>query len=156
MTRRACERAAAVARLEGGPLTADLRNHVAECADCRRARGLSETFRRIPVWVRPEEGPSAGLLWWKARLARRERAEERAFRPVTLAEAIVPPALLCGLGLWLVRESALWASWLRPVAGEAAGALTAGAAALAFLAAGIVAGVSLGSALRDRRTSRAG
>jgi hypothetical protein len=65
-----------------------LASHGASCPECAE---LIEVTRWASVLHEPaseaEPLPSAGQIWWKARLSARRAAEERALRPLRMAES---------------------------------------------------------------------
>jgi len=79
-----------------------LATHGSSCEGCAE---LIELTRCVGMLHEPaaEEAPlpSAGQIWWKARLAARRAAEERVLRPVRVAEsagmAVTVMAALAGL-----------------------------------------------------------
>ncbi|HET7212960.1 MAG TPA: hypothetical protein VFL79_05195 [Terriglobia bacterium] len=64
-----------------------LRRHIAGCASCAEVIAVYELFQQdndqlcASAWV-----PNAGLVWWRATLAARRAAAERALRPILIAE----------------------------------------------------------------------
>jgi hypothetical protein len=76
--------------------------------DCEECAGLIEVSR----WMQEMEGaddavnaarlPSAGQIWWKARVAAREAAAEKALRPLRLVESATVAAALVGAGAALM------------------------------------------------------
>jgi hypothetical protein len=104
-----CEREEELAeaiRMERWPegASAELRQHVRECAACAELALVAGTLRREAEAAQGEAVlPEAGFVWWKARLAARRAAAERAVRPVLIAQraGLVAGALAaCGLVAW--------------------------------------------------------
>jgi hypothetical protein len=97
----------------GGP---ELRAHVDGCSMCadfvlvtealQRAR--EESFRVAPV-------ESAGILWWRAQLRRRNAAVERVGRPMRHAQLFalaINLLVVTGFAAWQVRHGVDWLGWL--------------------------------------------
>jgi hypothetical protein len=93
----------------------ELRAHVEACSRCNDLVLVTQTFRR----ARNESGQvplcgSPGLLWWRAQLRRRNAANERVGRPITIAETF---ALILNVVVGVVfvasqyRHGLHWASW---------------------------------------------
>jgi len=86
-----------------------LRRHLAQCADCRELVALAEMFRQERVELcAAAPVPNAGRIWWKASLAARREAAERALRPIRIAEKA---ALAIGGGI-LIALLVFVAPWL--------------------------------------------
>ena len=94
---------------------ADLRAHVAACRTCSDLVLVSTAFQTIRVASTPQL-PSAGSLWWRAQLRRRNQAIERISRPLLGAQifAWVIAALvgIAGAG-WALRNTVRWLAWLQ-------------------------------------------
>jgi hypothetical protein len=86
-----------------------LRQHVANCASCAETVSIYELFQAdseqlcaaVPL-------PNAGRVWWRATLAARRAAADRALRPILIAERA---ALAIGGGA-LIALLVLAAPWL--------------------------------------------
>ncbi len=118
---------------------AELHEHVERCAACSEWALVAAYFRREAQAAESEADlPDPGFVWWKARLATRRAAMERAMRPVVLAQraGLVAGTLAAGglvawqwprLSEWLAGAD--WASfarvssWTGLFAGSLAGAL---------------------------------
>lgn len=95
----------------------EIRQHAADCAVCAEVALVAQEFQREEELARAELQqlgaglPSAGLVWWKAQLAARRAAEQRAAEPVLLVErlayALAALAVL-GLGVWQWPRIAEW------------------------------------------------
>jgi|SRR5208283_4519937 len=95
----------------------EIRQHAAICAVCAEVAFAAQEFQREEELARtelrqPGAGlPSAGLVWWKAQLAARRAAEQRAAQPMVLVEraayALGTVAAL-GLGVWQWPRIAGW------------------------------------------------
>jgi hypothetical protein len=95
--------------------TPDLRTHVRACRNCRELvlltqafqRARSESCTRVPADL-------ASLLWWRAQLRRRNAANQRTSRPISIAQSF---ALLVNLAVaivfvaWQHHHGLRWASW---------------------------------------------
>ena len=95
----------------------EIRQHAAACAVCAEVAFVAQEFRRdedlaAAELLQPGAGlPSAGLVWWKAQLAARRAAEQRAAEPVVFVEraAYALGALATGvLGVWQWPRIAHW------------------------------------------------
>lgn len=89
-----------------------LKAHVAACTHCREVAQASrflQTLAQLPE-QRPGENPAlpeAGLVWWKAQLTEKQRAAERAQRPLEWIEGITQAIVALG-----VAGGFAW-SWFR-------------------------------------------
>ena len=97
----------------------ELRQHAEDCAVCAEVAFAAQEFQREAELARTElqqpgtRLPSAGLVWWKAQLAARRAAEQRAAAPMLWVEraAYVLGALAAmGLGIWKWSIVAGWLS----------------------------------------------
>jgi hypothetical protein len=95
--------------------TPDLRTHVERCRNCRELVRVTQAFQQ----ARGQSGTTvpadwAGLLWWRAQLRRRNAANQRASRPISIAQSF---ALLVNLAVAIVfvagqyHHGLRWASW---------------------------------------------
>ncbi len=103
MTRLTCAREREVAemvRLGHWPqaCTDELRAHVARCRRCEDLVLMMQTFQAAKARTLPPRLESAGALWWRAQLRRRNAAIERINRPILGAQIF---ALFIGLVLGL-------------------------------------------------------
>jgi len=96
----------------------EIRQHAEHCAVCAEVAFAAQAFQREAELASTElqqsgKGlPSAGLVWWKAQLAARRAAEQRAAAPMVWVEraAYVLGALAAlGLAVW---KWPLIAGWL--------------------------------------------
>ena len=87
----------------------EIRQHAAVCAVCAEVAFAAQEFQREVELARaelqqPGAGlPSAGLVWWKAQLAARRAAEQRAAEPMVLVERVayaLGTLAALGLGVW--------------------------------------------------------
>jgi hypothetical protein len=95
----------------------EIRQHAAACAVCAEVALVAQEFQREEELAKnellqPGAGlPSAGLVWWKAQLAARRAAEQRAAEPMVLVEraayALGALATLA-LGVWQWPRIAGW------------------------------------------------
>ncbi len=95
----------------------DIRKHVAACTVCAEVALVAREFQREAELAQGELGqpgaslPSAGLVWWKAQLAARRAAEQRATAPIAWTEraALVLAAFtVIMLGTWQWPQIAAW------------------------------------------------
>jgi hypothetical protein len=86
-----------------------LRRHIAGCASCAEAVSVYELFQNDSEQLCASALlPNAGRVWWRATLAARRAAAERALRPILIAERA---ALAVGGGV-LLALLILAAPWL--------------------------------------------
>jgi hypothetical protein len=91
-----------------------LRSHVANCATCAEVVSVYELFQADSHQLCAAAPlPNAGRVWWRASLAARRAAAERALRPILIAEkaALAVGAgaligLLVFIAPWLVEQLA--------------------------------------------------
>lgn len=97
----------------------ELRQHAENCEVCAEVAFAAQEIQREAELARTEfqqpgtRLPSAGLVWWKAQLAARRAAEQRAAAPMLWVEraAYVLGALaVMGLGIWKWSIVAGWLS----------------------------------------------
>jgi len=100
--------------LHAGGLSAELHAHCAACADCADLALAAGALLEQPA-APPGPLASAGFVWWKGQIQARLAQQQRAERPLAIAEVAGALAAIAG-GLYL------WAGW--------AGALTVPALAL--------------------------
>ena len=73
-----------------------LRRHAASCPSCAEVISVCELFQTDSKQLcATARLPEAGRVWWRASLAARRAAAERALRPILIAERI---ALAAGAG----------------------------------------------------------
>jgi hypothetical protein len=93
---------------------------VAVCAVCAEVALIAQEFQREYELARtelqqPGEGlPSAGLVWWKAQLAARRAAQQRAAEPIVLVERVayaLGALAAVGLGVWQWPRIMGWLHW---------------------------------------------
>ena len=103
----------------------EIRQHAAACAVCADVAFAARVFQREAELAQDElhqsgaRLPSAGFVWWKARLAARRAAEERVAEPVVLVERVAYAlGALAALGLVVWRWPNV-AGWLRRFATSA-------------------------------------
>lgn len=120
MTIRTCSYETEVAQaLKAGhwpdACTPDLRTHVAACRNCGELVLVTEAFQQ----ARSQSGTAvpadwAGLLWWRAQLRRRNAANQRTSRPISVAQSF---ALFVNLAVAIVfvagqyHHGLRWSSW---------------------------------------------
>ncbi|HEX5483121.1 MAG TPA: hypothetical protein VFZ08_10915 [Terriglobia bacterium] len=108
----------------------EIRRHAAGCAICSEVALLAQALRREDEAVQAELClPSAGLVWWKAQLAARRAAEERAAQPIALmeraAQALAGLAAF-GLAVWQWPRIVDWLGLAQGLSLMPAGSVTAG------------------------------
>ncbi|MDR3676552.1 MAG: hypothetical protein P4N24_13755 [Acidobacteriota bacterium] len=103
------------------PWGEEIRQHVAACAVCAEVALVAQEFQREEELAKAEleqscaRLPSAGLIWWKAQLAARRAAEQRAAEPIMLfARAAYFLGAFTALGLCVWQWPRI-ADWLRSV-----------------------------------------
>jgi hypothetical protein len=97
-----------------GPWGEDIRRHAAACRVCAEVVLVAQAIQCEDSQARAEARlPSAGLVWWKARLAARRVAEQRATQPIALVERVAQclgALTLLGLSFWQWPRIASWLS----------------------------------------------
>src|SRR5215471_6517231 len=100
MNRFYCEKEMEITEaLRAGTLNAELARHASSCAICADTMAVSEflqTDRRAAHVL-----PDPDFLWWKAHLASKQMAVERATRSIGLVRKVSYLGVAAG-GLWLV------------------------------------------------------
>jgi hypothetical protein len=95
-----------------GPWGEDIRRHAAACRVCAEVVLVAQAIQCEDSQAQAEVRlPSVGLVWWKARLAARRAAEERAAQPIALVERmaqLLGALTLLGLGFWQWPRIASW------------------------------------------------
>lgn len=103
MNRLYCEKEAEIiAAMRSRGLSPELEKHAGACDICCGSAAVSK-FLRPQEAVRPFL-PDSDFLWWKALLASRQLAVERATRPIVLVRTVA----CCGFvaaALWLLLSS---------------------------------------------------
>ncbi len=93
----------------------DLHSHVAGCRSCSDLVLVAAAFQKARAESVAAARPgSAGALWWRAQLRRRNAALERINRPLFGAEIFAMAVLLvAGLGfaIFQARQGVAWLSW---------------------------------------------
>jgi hypothetical protein len=103
MTTR-CERESEVARaLRAGGLSFELRDHVLKCTICAETQTAAGLMLEAASLLRAEDRPSsAGLIWRRAEVRKKEIAVKCATRPLIVMRILgVVYAVLCGA--WFLR-----------------------------------------------------
>lgn len=104
---------------------AELRTHVAGCAECSAQLRLMASFaaaRGRTLAVAPLAAP--GLLWWRAQLRRRTEAMERLNRPMLGAQIFsLLLVLIAGVGISAAELGSSMA-WLKTAPHSATSSLT--------------------------------
>jgi len=97
----------------------ELRQHAENCAVCAEVAFAAQEFQREAELARTEfqqpgtRLPSAGLVWWKAQLAARRAAEQRAAASMLWVERaayVLGAVAVMGLGIWKWSIVAGWLS----------------------------------------------
>jgi hypothetical protein len=85
-----------------------LRQHVANCAWCAEIISVYELFQSDSKQLcATAPVPEAGHVWWRATLAARRAAAERALRPILIAERVAL-GVGCGTLIALLIFAAPW------------------------------------------------
>ena len=97
-----------------GPWGEEIREHAAACPVCSEVVLVAEAMRQGDGQAQAEARlPSAGLVWWKAQLAARRAAEERAAQPIAWVERMAQffgVLALVGVGVWQWPRLVAWLS----------------------------------------------
>jgi hypothetical protein len=103
----------------------EIQQHVAACAVCAEVALVAQEFQREEGLARTElqqmgaRLPSAGFIWWKAQLAARHAAQQRAAEPMVWAErAACVLGALAALGSG-IREWPRIVGWIQRVRAQA-------------------------------------
>ena len=108
----------------------EFRQHAAGCVICSEVVLLAQALRREDEAVHAEVRlPSADLVWWKAQLAARRAAEERAARPIALMERasqVLGGLAAFGLAVWQWPRIADWLGLATGLSRMPASSATAG------------------------------
>lgn len=100
MNRSYCEKEMEILEALGrGLLQPELAKHAASCDICADTLAVSE-FLQSDMPAAPAL-PDSGFLWWKAQLARKQMAVERATRSIALVKKISYLGAAAA-GLWLI------------------------------------------------------
>jgi hypothetical protein len=92
-----------------------LRSHVEECRNCSELVLVTEAFQRArsqSLTAVPADLTS--LLWWRAQLRRRNAANQRTSRPISIAQSFalfVNLAVAIVFTAWQYHHGLRWASW---------------------------------------------
>jgi hypothetical protein len=102
----------------------ELRDHVAACRSCNDLALVADAFQKARAATIGAARPgSAGALWWRAQLRRRNAALERISRPLIGAQIFaLAITLLFGVGLAIfeARQGIAWLTWLQQLPQAAA------------------------------------
>ncbi|MGB7265791.1 MAG: hypothetical protein WBC92_09785 [Terracidiphilus sp.] len=102
----------------------DLRAHIAACRSCGDVALVSAAFQKARAESIAAARPgSAGALWWRAQLRRRNAVVERISRPLLGAQLFaLAVSLLAGLGFlgFEARNGVAWLTWLQQLPQTAA------------------------------------
>ncbi len=102
----------------------ELRAHLSTCRTCSDLALVSEAFQRARAQAIAAARPgSAGALWWRAQLRRRNAAVERIGRPLLRAQIFaLAVSLLAGIGFTVfeARNGIAWLTWLQELPQTAA------------------------------------
>lgn len=95
--------------------TPELRVHVAACSGCRDLVLVGEAFQLAKEEsAREIPSGSAGLLWWRAQLRRRNAVAQKITRPITIAQtfAFLLTLLVAGIfAAWQYDHGLRWGAW---------------------------------------------
>lgn len=97
--------------------SADLRVHVAQCRSCSDLVVIAESFQAMRKQASSAPPTvSAGALWWRAQLRRRNQAVERIARPIAGASVFALAVALClavAAMIWVASHGASAVAWLK-------------------------------------------
>src|ERR1017187_3963158 len=101
----------------------EIQQHAEQCAVCAEVAFAAQAFQHEVELANTElqepgpRLPSAGLVWWKAQMAARRAAEQRAAAPIVLVGwAATALGALAALGLG-IRKWSIVAGWLSRLGG---------------------------------------
>jgi hypothetical protein len=98
--------------------TAELREHLVGCRSCADMVLVTRTFQAARADAAAAAVPaSAGLLWWRAQLRRRNDAVERIGKPILRAQIFafsVCVLFAAGFLVSLAAHGLRWPSWSQP------------------------------------------
>jgi hypothetical protein len=84
--------------LARGPLPEELRQHAASCAQCADLLLISQFLKDAqPPTDGTAQAFTAGLIWWKARLAERREHAEHAVAAIDIMQKIALAVALIGV-----------------------------------------------------------
>ena len=93
----------------------ELQAHVGNCRSCSDLVLVTAVFQCARAEaVREAKIGSAGVLWWRAQLRRRNEAVEQISRPILGAQIFalaVMLALAIGFVVWQARHGLAWLAW---------------------------------------------
>ncbi len=98
---------------------AELRDHVAACRTCSDLVLVTQAFQGAKATAAAPHLPSAGAIWWRAQLRRRNADIERISRPILGAQifAFAITIVVAGMLLaWQLRRGVHIAAWLQDTA----------------------------------------
>lgn len=90
---------------------ATLRAHVTTCRSCAELVLVAGSLQQLQARSIPARLPSAGVLWWRAQLQRRQQAVRQVTRPIALAERAGVLCMVLGLVGVLVSQRTGVADW---------------------------------------------
>jgi hypothetical protein len=90
----------------------ELRAHVRDCQTCSDAVLVAQALRQARhTAIQAPQLPSAGSLWWRAQLRRRNVAVERMTRPIAVAEKIAMLVVLLATAALIAWQHQPLAAW---------------------------------------------
>jgi hypothetical protein len=100
-----CEKEMLVARgIRSGFWDSELERHVATCSACSETALAARALNEMRAVDEAEAHvPDAALMWWKAQLAAKRQAGERATQPIHLVERFA-----CALAAVCVAGACIW------------------------------------------------
>jgi len=102
MNRFCCDKEAEITgALRGGTLSAELVKHAASCAICADVLAVSQFL--LADTRADSVLPDSDFLWWKAQLASKQMAVERATQSIALVRKVSYLGIAAA-GLWLLFE----------------------------------------------------
>lgn len=114
MNRFYCDKEAEITgALRGGTLHAELVKHAASCAICADTLAVSRFL--LAHTGADSVLPDADFLWWKAQLANKQMAVERATRSIALVKKV---------SYWGIAAAVLWLEFARGYLASAIAALS--------------------------------
>ncbi len=109
MQKNACDFENAVVKsLKSGISTDEISAHLQACADCQETSRVILFFQsNLEKESPPKQLATAGLIWFKSNLRKKQLATERAGQPILIVQTVAA-IVFSGLSVWLYSNG-----WLK-------------------------------------------